>query len=269
MLWFAFNLWSLTSWTTSGSITLFIEELWFAFNLWSLTSWTTQTWGRADRYHVVICFQSLIFDILNHYRLERLCRRYCCDLLSIFDLWHLEPLLPYVLCQLHRLWFAFNLWSLTSWTTKCQPCSLLKRVVICFQSLIFDILNHSFEFHPFLQRGCDLLSIFDLWHLEPLYQLTNCLIILLWFAFNLWSLTSWTTCSGYYSGSLHVVICFQSLISWTTQPEEIPWHDTLWFAFNLWSLTSWTTIQWQLKQQNQVVICFQSLIFDILNHYQT
>ncbi len=160
----------------------------------------------------MICFQSLIFDFLNHYPRSCCNVNGGCDLLSIIDLWLLEPLVAYFESKDGKLWFAFNHWSLTSWTTIWISFLFNLIVVICFQSLIFDFLNHYRRYSFPLLRCCDLLSIIDLWLLEPLSDIGHDCIIGLWFAFNHWSLTSWTTIGGTSTDASGVVICFQSLI---------------------------------------------------------
>ena len=141
-LWFAFNLLSLTYWKQRKTIEdkmregcdlLSIYYLWHTENNWILVI--------AMPVPVVICFQSIIFDILKTTSSPEL------------------PVQP-------GLWFAFNLLSLTYWK---QP-----------------------SFCPFTGAGCcDLLSIYYLWHTENNRLKERGKPSLLWFAFNLLSLTYW------------------------------------------------------------------------------
>ena len=142
----------------------------------------------------------------------------CCDLLSIYYLWHTEnnalraitKRLTVVICfqsiifdilkttcffcswRKNALWFAFNLLSLTYWK---QPT----------YSLICNLF------------GCDLLSIYYLWHTENNRLDKKCDVE-------------------------SVVICFQSIIFdilKTTIDHNMDMRRQLWFAFNLLSLTYW------------------------------
>ena len=222
----------------------FSITLWFAFNLLSLTYWKQHSEIQKSTIYVVICFQSIIFDIL---------KTTCQDI-------HILAVL---------LWFAFNLLSLTYWKQHAnqdaydkQSCDLLSiyylwhtennkkykmhfrlLVVICFQSIIFDILKTTiglkgitvlllwFAFNllsltywkqhwptiPLLLLRCDLLSIYYLWHTENNHRQDGYLL-------------------------LTVVICFQSIIFdilKTTRPSSGESTSMLWFAFNLLSLTYW------------------------------
>ena len=114
-------------------------QLWFAFNLWSLTYLTHLILRHGKDSMVVICFQSLIFDIL-------------------------DTLIAFEMTTTTKLWFAFNLWSLT-------------------------YLTHSQMLQMMLMASCDLLSISDLWHTWHTKKMNSCKPLVLWFAFNLWSLT--------------------------------------------------------------------------------
>ena len=128
--------------TTQGLQFPLSIQLWFAFNLLSLTYWKQRNRSAASVEGVVICFQSIIFDILKT----------TCSGLCKYGF---------------RLWFAFNLLSLTYWkqhfppNSPCATCcdllsiyylwhtennftgrdSHISSVVICFQSIIFDILK--------------------------------------------------------------------------------------------------------------------------------
>ena len=243
--------------------------LWFAFNLLSLTYWKQ-----------LIRVKPLL--------------TLCCDLLSIYYLWHTENNKQRLQTSGNQLWFAFNLLSLTYWKQPLLPdfqcgirCDLLSIyylwhtennsvarkmkediVVICFQSIIFDILKTT-ERIPW----------------KPLFSL--------WFAFNLLSLTYWKQQLIVHCYTEHVVICFQSIIFdilKTTFSLSIKLFFALWFAFNLLSLTYWKqrlfrrmgsgrrcdllSIYYLWHTENNttpktpwsipVVICFQSIIFDIL-----
>ena len=136
----------------------------------------------------MICFQSIIFDIL-------------------------KTTLATGRTPKFRLWFAFNLLSLTywkqrkvSWLRSLPGCDLLSiyylwhtennvlalidipsTVVICFQSIIFDILKTTKEHREIPET-------------------------VLWFAFNLLSLTYWKQREFKQEPQLIVVICFQSII---------------------------------------------------------
>ena len=191
----------------------------------------------------MICFQSIIFDILKTTHAVEPIRRYRCDLLSIYYLWHTENngrpaawrasrscdlLSIYYLwhtennrnqsnAYMRKLWFAFNLLSLTYW-----------------KQLSYEELADSI--------GCDLLSIYYLWHTENNQSILHS---------HLWL----------------VVICFQSIIFDILKTTPIPFlrkKSELWFAFNLLSLTSWKQLFCILCRCIGVVICFQSIIFDIL-----
>ena len=168
----------------------------------------------------------------------------------------------------NRLWFAFNLLSLTYW-----------------KQLSFSLVT--------LYKSCDLLSIYYLWHTENNTIFFNIFHDLLWFAFNLLSLTYWKQpafstvsliwrcdlLSIYYlwhtENNKHnekyreytVVICFQSIIFdilKTTMKTKYLTFYMLWFAFNLLSLTYWKQQLCSGASTDIVVICFQSIIFDIL-----
>ena len=199
-------------------ISIYFALLWFAFNLLSLTYWK-QLVGRVKP------------------------RNICCDLLSIYYLWHTENNSWDSFTWRGVLWFAFNLLSLTYWKQLNNPFKRSVAVVICFQSIIFDILKttHSsrviaqcllwFAFNLlsltyWKQRkilmdvysiSCDLLSIYYLWHTENNHRQDGYLL-------------------------LTVVICFQSIIFdilKTTRPSSGESTSMLWFAFNLLSLTYW------------------------------
>ena len=245
MLWFAFNLLSLTYWkqlSSSGGIAAYSCDLLSIYYLWhtenNMQPFFCWIWA------VVICFQSIIFDILKtttlyhtpdtfplwfafnllsltywkQHERQIVMHRYCCDLLSIYYLWHTENNLLQmnseryivVICfqsiifdilkttmlvidELSSLlWFAFNLLSLTYWKqhnwwdrVSAICCDLLSiyylwhtenntgatissidTVVICFQSIIFDILKTTQSVSSQRRRCCDLLSIYYLWHTE-------------------------------------------------------------------------------------------------------
>ena len=225
--------------------------------------------NRLQHTEVVICFQYLIFDILYTTNPD------------------FKPLLT-------KLWFAFNILSLTYCTQRYQQPEYLPVVVICFQYLIFDILYTTTD------NGKETSS--------PL-----------WFAFNILSLTyctqrglrkcSWGLCCdllsiSYLWHTVHnftpfdgtielVVICFQYLIFdilYTTTSFKQALYFKLWFAFNILSLTYCTqhnpfplfltqscdllsiSYLWHtvhnlgniICSPSTVVICFQYLIFDIL-----
>ena len=141
--------------------------MWFAFNLLSLTYWKQPSIGLPLTSLVVICFQSIIFDILKTTRADKRSVKFVlwfafnllsltywkqlkemdnrsnlsCDLLSIYYLWHTENNNSHKQALWPELWFAFNLLSLTYWKQqKTAP----------------TIAN----------TGCDLLSIYYLWHTE-------------------------------------------------------------------------------------------------------
>ena len=153
--------------TTCNRFSAGYEPLWFAFNLLSLTYWK-----QHER------------QIVMH--------RYCCDLLSIYYLWHTEN----------------NL---------LQMNSERYIVVICFQSIIFDILKTT-------------MLVID--------ELSS----LLWFAFNLLSLTYWKQHNWWDRVS---AICCDLLSIYYL------WHT----ENNAAKIT---------PKGVAVVICFQSIIFDIL-----
>ena len=166
---------------------------------------------------VVICFQSIIFDILKTTHAQ-----------------------VYTCCQL--LWFAFNLLSLTYWKQLQSTEYTLICVVICFQSIIFDILKTTSASVKLNASSCDLLSIYYLWHTENNKHR---------------SITKQES----------VVICFQSIIFDILKTTCAEWgrsSNLLWFAFNLLSLTYWKQPNYNLMLFDSVVICFQSIIFDIL-----
>ena len=217
--------------------------MWFAFNLLSLTYWKQHKFDTVSRLAVVICFQSIIFDILKTTLETASLIQSSCDLLSIYYLWHTENNKIVYLQKKRLLWFAFNLLSLTYWkqhyflngqlvngcdllsiyylwhteNNVCPISTLSAVVVICFQSIIFDILKTT-------------------------HSGTSSAIITLWFAFNLLSLTYWKQPIVHYDNLPHVVICFQSIIFdilKTTRQRYGLYRHLLWFAFNLLSLTYW------------------------------
>ena len=139
--------------------------MWFAFNILSLTYRSQQYKVVVIAEAVVICFQYFIFDIPLTTQTER-------DYLVVL------------------LWFAFNILSLTY-------RSQLKQKIIA------------------LLEGCDLLSIFYLWH------------------------TAHNKCFKISIVEL-VVICFQYFIfdiPLTTMRNSLHSLSLLWFAFNILSLT--------------------------------
>ena len=115
--------------------------LWFAFNLLSLTYWKQLYWTRLTYF-------------------------ICCDLLSIYYLWHTENNNEIRKSVDLPLWFAFNLLSLTYWKQRSIAVRMSECVVICFQSIIFDILKTTGLYHNAPTCCCDLLSIYYLWHTE-------------------------------------------------------------------------------------------------------
>ena len=168
MLWFAFNLLSLTYWKQQASEVVMTQtgcDLLSIYYLWH-TENNSETFGYSCC-QVVICFQSIIFDILKTTLPGRDNGSTGCDLLSIYYLWHTEnnsdcvgsPYVTVVICFQsiifdilkttadlstcpgHTLWFAFNLLSLTYWKQPGGNEELDAAVVICFQSIIFDILK--------------------------------------------------------------------------------------------------------------------------------
>ena len=142
LLWFAFNLLSLTYWKQRINI-LFLPliscDLLSIYYLWHTEN--NGGWCLLIRCVVVICFQSIIFDIL---KTTQFAGRF----------------------NIVLLWFAFNLLSLTYWK---QRSSRIRTCKAC----------------------CDLLSIYYLWHTENNKESVIHCGILLWFAFNLLSLTYW------------------------------------------------------------------------------
>ena len=140
--------------------------MWFAFNLLSLTYWKQHKFDTVSRLAVVICFQSIIFDILKTTLETASLIQSSCDLLSIYYLWHTENNKIVYLQKKRLLWFAFNLLSLTYWKQPIVHYDNLPHVVICFQSIIFDILKTTRQRYGLYRH-------------------------LLWFAFNLLSLTYW------------------------------------------------------------------------------
>ena len=118
------------------------RQLWFAFNLLSLTYWKQLTAcglnanGSCDLLSIYY-----LWHTENNLVLEQPERLHCCDLLSIYYLWHTENNIS-------------------------RQINYLFIVVICFQSIIFDILKTT------RVRSS-----------SPGH--------LLWFAFNLLSLTYW------------------------------------------------------------------------------
>ena len=143
VLWFAFNLLSLTYWKQRK---ILMDVYSISCDLLSIYYlWHTENNGEGEEKWdnlVVICFQSIIFDILK------------------------TTLTDYTIASV-TLWFAFNLLSLTYWKQPqagrlftINSCDLLSiyylwhtenneaikwginfYVVICFQSIIFDILK--------------------------------------------------------------------------------------------------------------------------------
>ena len=122
LLWFAFNLLSLTYWKQLKKDDVFSYLCCDLLSIYYL--WHTENNCFIDfslDWQVVICFQSIIFDILKT---------------------TLMGTIPIT----GKLWFAFNLLSLTYWKQpKCARASLVNR--------------------------CDLLSIYYLWHTENNYIL--------------------------------------------------------------------------------------------------
>ena len=113
--------------------------LWFAFNILSLTYRSQHKRVHSWRSPVVICFQYFIFDIpLTTWSADRYFDT-CCDLLSIFYLWHTAHNLISNGSAGWALWFAFNILSLT------------------YRSQLTECCHNAYT-------SCDLLSIFYLWH---------------------------------------------------------------------------------------------------------
>ena len=170
---------------------------------------------------VVICFHYFIFDILHTTQAIN------------------EP-------SDGQLWFAFIILSLTYCTQRLIISLLTLRVVICFHYFIFDILHTTewnwskgewvlwFAFiilsltyctqlggeNRCFSYGCDLLSLFYLWHTAhnwtfPIYE------------------------------RLTVVICFHYFIFDILHTTTLKKRNTmclLWFAFIILSLTYCTQL---------------------------
>ena len=167
-------------------------------------------------------------------------------------------------------------------------------VVICFQSIIFDILKTTWSWNSlsgFTVVICFQSIIFDI--LKTTRVRSSSPGHLLWFAFNLLSLTYWKQPSVIKYRLVSRCDLLSIYYLWHTENNTLKFKNQrymLWFAFNLLSLTYWKQlvkifISWQfccdllsiyylwhtenntqikMPMINKVVICFQSIIFDIL-----
>ena len=223
-MWFAFNILSLTYCTQPFHLDsllrlscdlLSISYLWHTVHNWQVPiTWLTS---------VVICFQYLIFDILY--------TTYAWNSIQSPALWFAFNILSLTYCtQLEReiesRIFSCDLLSISYlWHTvhNHNRITLIHLiVVICFQYLIFDILYTTQLRWLSRQFRCDLLSISYLWHtvhnflcsrifvryvvicfqyliFDILYTTktySNWTCRLLWFAFNILSLTYCTQLLG-------------------------------------------------------------------------
>ena len=179
LLWFAFNLLSLTYWKQRINILLLPLISCDLLSIYYL--WHTENnggWCLLIRCVVVICFQSIIFDIL---KTTQFAGRF----------------------NIVLLWFAFNLLSLTYWKQQGERYTLWYPVVICFQSIIFDILKTTGLLRWKIVAGCDLLSIYYLWHTENNQKASD------------------------YIGKT-VVICFQSIIFDILKTTDGLWAKRKW-----------------------------------------
>ena len=168
---------------------------------------------------------------------------HCCDLLSIYYLWAIgdtsvqfaqcslivvicfqftifEPLetppTGFILAEM-TLWFAFNLLSLSHWRHQQNEINRVNHVVICFQFTIFEPLETPYSFEYNISR-------------------------VLWFAFNLLSLSHWRhrleRVTPLWMGCDLLSIYYL----WAIGDTIISlWKNGtgLWFAFNLLSLSHW------------------------------
>ena len=134
--------------------------------------------------------------------------------------------------------------------------------MICFHSLNYWYLQQHEAFAEFCPLGCDLLSFFEL----LIFTTTACYflscVIVLWFAFILWTTDIY---NNHYLRAFSwspVVICFHSLNYWYLQQHFsrcIVFKPLLWFAFILWTTDIYNNLVSEFLLTNSVVICFHSL----------
>ena len=273
-LWFAFILLSLSYWKQLESLCNIIHPRCDLLSFYYLCrTGNNRKNGVSIASTVVICFHFTIFVVLE-----------------TTELGYIMP--PFT------LWFAFILLSLSYWKQPEKNEKAKNCVVICFHFTIFVVLETTtapafpptaplwFAFillslsywkQRFLAKAyrylcCDLLSFYYLCRTGNNFDAICVLVVLLWFAFILLSLSYWKqhprrpanvtlSCdllSFYYlcrtgnndgkdaSSVIPVVICFHFtifVVLETTFTNVMLYRHVLWFAFILLSLSYWKQLQ--------------------------
>ena len=111
--------------------------LWFAFVLWYSDIYDNFFLQKYCIHFVVICFRTLIFwylwQLLGNWKSEK----WCCDLLSYFDILIFMTTCC-TCCKANKLlWFAFVLWYSDIYDNYKGVIHIVCIVVICFRTLIF------------------------------------------------------------------------------------------------------------------------------------
>ena len=145
------------------------------------------------------CFQFVIWRSLTHRRRVSLILSSGCELLSICDLTIFD-------------------------TPPYRSGQHLRRVVNCFQFVIWRSLTHPKTFYSVPTSGCELLSICDLTIFDTPHRVRGSETGSLWIAFNLWFDDLWHTYLSVLYNFGIVVNCFQFVI-WRslTHQASAPW----------------------------------------------
>ena len=185
------------------------------------------------------------------------------------------------------MWFAFILWTTDIYNNSSRKRLSKNRVVFCFHSLNYWYLQQLANHFQQLVYRCDLLSFFELLIftttiISYLYE-----VVLLWFAFILWTTDIYNNSTLCFRLLHQVVICFHSLNYWylqqlflyrwwrrigcdllsffelliftTTSEVKRKAGQKLWFAFILWTTDIYNNTGIKNLLKKQVVICFHSL----------
>ena len=123
-------------------IVIMKKVLWIAFNLWFDDLWHTFKQVQNCILRVVNCFQFVIWRSLTHLHYIFPLMMLGCELLSICDLTIFDTPFSVYINRGYQLWIAFNLWFDDLWhTCRCNRHPW-RRVVNCFQFVIWRSLTH-------------------------------------------------------------------------------------------------------------------------------
>ncbi len=123
-------------------IVIMKKVLWIAFNLWFDDLWHTFRQVQNCILRVVNCFQFVIWRSLTHLHYIFPLMMLGCELLSICDLTIFDTPFSVYINRGYQLWIAFNLWFDDLWhTCRCNRHPW-RRVVNCFQFVIWRSLTH-------------------------------------------------------------------------------------------------------------------------------